>query len=89
MGNALHVDRPRWRICQWFRSVAAVTWEGDLIGGVGGMGLYAGLLNAAPARLTQIGLEHIVARHWFTSGAKGAGEFIEEIYRSTSKSYIQ
>ncbi len=35
------------------------------------------LLGAAPARLTQQGLEHIVARHWFSSGAKGAGKFLE------------
>lgn len=32
--------------------------------------------NAPPAvRLTQQGLEHIVFRHWATSGARGAGKF--------------
>lgn len=35
------------------------------------------LLNAAPAKLTQPGLEHIVIRHWATSSAKGAGKFLE------------
>jgi RHS repeat-associated protein len=34
-------------------------------------------LNSAPAKLTQEVLEHIVERHWFTSGAKGAGKFVE------------
>jgi len=29
------------------------------------------------SRLTQEGLEHIVERHWFTSGAQGAGKFAE------------
>jgi hypothetical protein len=29
------------------------------------------------ATLTQGGLEHIVARHWATSSAKGAGKFVE------------
>jgi hypothetical protein len=28
------------------------------------------------ARLTQKGLDHIVVRHWATSGAKGAGKFL-------------
>ncbi|MES2619694.1 MAG: hypothetical protein V4615_02500, partial [Bacteroidota bacterium] len=35
------------------------------------------LLSPGAANLTQQGLEHIVARHWFTSGAKGAGKFLE------------
>ena len=35
------------------------------------------LLSPGAANLTQRGLEHIVARHWFTSGAKGAGKFLE------------
>lgn len=35
------------------------------------------LLGAAPAKLTQQGLEHIVARHWATSGAKGSGKFLD------------
>ena len=35
------------------------------------------LLSPGKANLTQQGLEHIVARHWFTSGAKGAGKFLE------------
>jgi RHS repeat-associated protein len=29
------------------------------------------------SRLTQEGLEHILERHWFTSGAQGAGKFAE------------
>jgi hypothetical protein len=37
----------------------------------------AQLLGSAPAKLTQQGLQHIVARHWATSGAKGAGKFLE------------
>lgn len=35
------------------------------------------LLKPAVPALTQEGLEHIVARHWFSSGAKGAGKFLE------------
>ena len=35
------------------------------------------LLKPGAANLTQKGLDHIVARHWFTSGAKGAGKFAE------------
>jgi len=35
------------------------------------------LLSPGAANLTQQGLEHIEARHWFTSGAKGAGKFLE------------
>jgi len=35
------------------------------------------LLNAPPANLTQKALDHIVLRHWFTSGAKGAGKFAQ------------
>jgi hypothetical protein len=34
-------------------------------------------LKPGAANLTQKGLEHIVARHWFTGGAKGAGKFLE------------
>lgn len=35
------------------------------------------MLSPGATNLTQQGLEHIVARHWFTSGAKGAGKFLE------------
>lgn len=35
------------------------------------------LLKPGVANLTQKGLDHIVARHWFSSGAKGAGKFLE------------
>ena len=35
------------------------------------------LLNAAPATLTQKGLNHILARHAFSSTAKGAGKFAQ------------
>ncbi len=35
------------------------------------------LLKPSAANLTQEGLEHIIARHWFSSGSKGAGKFIE------------
>ncbi|MBK8151193.1 MAG: hypothetical protein IPK58_24055 [Acidobacteria bacterium] len=36
------------------------------------------MLNAAPARLTQEGLEHIVKRHWTTSGTPNLGKFWTE-----------
>lgn len=35
------------------------------------------LLNPGAADLTQQGLEHIVERHWVTSGAKGASKFLK------------
>jgi hypothetical protein len=38
-------------------------------------GLLKSATTGATARLTQQGLEHIVARHWATSGAQGAGKF--------------
>ncbi len=46
-------------------------------------------LSAAPGKLTQQGLEHIVARHWFTSGAKGAGKFAEGMTARSLKEMIQ
>ncbi len=46
------------------------------------------LLNPGAAKLTQKGLEHIVARHWFTSGAKGAGKFAEGTTGAGLKSMI-
>ena len=47
------------------------------------------LLNAAPARLTQEGLDHIIARHWFSCGAKGAGKFTQDMTGKKLKSMIQ
>ena len=41
------------------------------------------------ATLTQQGLEHIVERHWFTSGAKNAGKFAEGTMGRDLKSMIQ
>lgn len=46
------------------------------------------LLNAAPATLTQQGLEHIILRHWFTSGAKGAGKFAQGTTGASLKEMI-
>ena len=46
------------------------------------------MLNAAPARLTQKSLDHIIARHWFTSGAKGAGKFSQGMTGKQLKSMI-
>jgi RHS repeat-associated protein len=40
-------------------------------------GVQAAKQLAPKVRLTQKGLEHIVERHWATSGAKGAGKFAE------------
>ncbi len=40
-------------------------------------------------RLTQQGLEHIVLRHWATSGAKGAGKFLSGTTAKMLKSMIQ
>ncbi|RZK47951.1 MAG: RHS repeat-associated core domain-containing protein, partial [Pedobacter sp.] len=46
------------------------------------------LLKPGAANLTQKGLDHIVARHWFTSGAKGAGKFAEGTTGAGLKSMI-
>jgi RHS repeat-associated protein len=46
------------------------------------------LLGAAPANLTQKGLDHIIARHWFTSGAKGAGKFAQGTTGASLKEMI-
>jgi len=48
----------------------------------------SGQLLAAPARLTQKGLDHIVARHWFGSSAKGAGKFSQNMTVKQLKSMI-
>jgi hypothetical protein len=47
------------------------------------------LLNAAPAKLTQKGLEHIVLRHWFTSSAKRAGKFVQTMSARELKDMIK
>lgn len=47
------------------------------------------LLKPGAANLTQKGLDHIIARHWFTSGAKGAGKFAEGTTGAGLKSMIQ
>jgi RHS repeat-associated protein len=47
------------------------------------------LLNAAPATLTQQGLEHIVSRHWATSGVEGAGLFLKETSARGLKGLIE
>jgi hypothetical protein len=41
------------------------------------------------ARLTQQALEHIVERHWFTSGAQNAGKFAEGTTARELKALIQ
>lgn len=46
------------------------------------------LRKPGAANLTQQGLDHIIARHWFSSGAKGAGKFIEGTTGSGLKSMI-
>jgi hypothetical protein len=46
------------------------------------------LLKPGAANLTQHGLDHIVARHWFSSEAKGAGKFFEGTTGSGLKSMI-
>jgi hypothetical protein len=50
-------------------SLAAALGAGSL------RGLLKSATTGATARLTQKGLEHIVERHWATSGAQGAGKF--------------
>ena len=48
----------------------------------------AKLLNAAPASLTQKGLNHILARHAYSSTAKGAGKFAQGTSARQLKSLI-
>jgi hypothetical protein len=47
------------------------------------------LLEAGPAKLAQKQLEHIIERHWFTSGAKGAGKFVQETTGLSLKRMIE
>jgi hypothetical protein len=47
------------------------------------------LLNAAPAKLTQDRLEHIIKRHWPASDAKGAGKFLEGTSAQSLKGMIE
>ncbi len=56
-------------------------WEFNLYRFVGRRGL-------GTATLTQSGLDHIIDRHWFTSGAKGAGKFAEETTGESLKNMI-
>ena len=81
-------------LSQWTRPELVI---GGLSAGVGGytsfakMGAKGGsqlLLKPGAANLTQKGLDHIVARHWFTSGAKGAGKFAEGTTGVSLKSMI-
>ncbi len=46
------------------------------------------LLKPGAANLTQEGLDHIVARHWFSSEAKGAGKFLKGTTGSGLKNMI-
>ena len=64
---------------------------GAAIRGVGNIAVKGGrqlLLKPGAANLTQKGLDHIIARHWFTSGAKGAGKFAEGTTGAGLKSMI-
>ena len=56
--------------------------------GLRGIGKEALLLTAKP-KLTQAALEHIVERHWFSSGAAKAGKFLREIDARKLKSMIE
>jgi hypothetical protein len=46
------------------------------------------LLKSGVSTLTQHSLEHIVARHWFSSNAKGVGKFIESTTANVLKDMI-
>jgi len=43
----------------------------------------------APVKVSQKSLEHIISRHWSTSGAEGAGKFLPEITTGVLKEMIE
>jgi RHS repeat-associated protein len=83
----LALDFSRWMLAQFIRQLTATTpgVMGSTPFGppvLKGVGLLAGSVaqqagaGAITGRLTQQGLEHIVIRHWATSGAQRAGKFL-------------